>query len=105
VPQRVVDQRAPDLQHAALVGQRAHPGLEREAGDGRRAALADRREVRGQGRSDLGEVDGLALQGHTAGVQPREVEQVGREARQPRHLVAHGAEELLPRLRVDALVL
>ena len=44
------------------------------------------------------------LDPHPAGVEPREVEQVGGELRQPRHLLAHRLEELLARLLVQVLV-
>ena len=39
-----------------------------------------------------------------AGIEPREVEQVGRELRQALHLLAHGRDELPPRRLVELLV-
>ena len=50
------------------------------------------------------EIELLALELNPAGVQAREIEQIGRELRQPRHLLAGGAEELLPRRLVELLV-
>ena len=44
------------------------------------------------------------LDPHPAGVEAREVEQVGGELRQPRHLLAHRFQELLARLLVEILV-
>ncbi len=53
---------------------------------------------------ELGQVDGLLRHGEPAGVDPREVEQIGRELRQPRHLLAHLRDELVAGGRVDRRV-
>ena len=50
------------------------------------------------------EVDGLVLDPHSAGVETGEVEQIGRELRQPVDLFPHRLEELLPGRLVELLV-
>ena len=68
------------------------------------AAPGARVELLLQQLRDVPEVDRRMLDPHPAGVEPREVEQVGGELRQPRHLLAHRLQELLARLLVEILV-
>ena len=61
-------------------------------------------ELLAQVRGDLGELDRLDLDPQGPGVEPREVEQVGGELREPLHLLGHRLEELAPGRLVELLV-
>ena len=97
----VVHQHAQDLQDAGLVsaGGRRSSGLR---DDGRPAAGCDGLHLaRGIGR-ELAELDLVVRDREAAGVEPREVEQIGRELREPLHLLAHRLEELAALLLGEA---
>src|SRR3954451_7222228 len=64
-----------------------------------------RLELRRELRREPGQVDRLRRDRQPACVEPREVEQLRRELREPRHLLAHLHEELLARLLVQARLL
>ena len=94
VPQGVVDEHAQHLQHAALVaaGERGIGALD---DDHVRAAPArERLHLAGAVGGEHAELELVLADGDAAGVEPREVEQVGRQLRQPLHLLAHRLEEL-----------
>jgi hypothetical protein len=99
----VVHECAADLEHAQLVGvgDRLALELERELLSTSRRQHA---ELLRQGLRDGAEVDGLPLHVHPARIEPREVEQIGGELREPVDLLAHRSEELAPRLLVELLV-
>jgi hypothetical protein len=61
-------------------------------------------ELGGDGTGHLTERDGLSRHLELAGVEPRQVEQLGRELRQPLHLFPHAQEELSSGRLVELLV-
>ena len=61
-------------------------------------------ELLAQILGDRRELDGLVLEPHRAGIEPREVEQVGGELREPLDLLGHRLEELTPGGLVEILV-
>src|SRR4029079_7839999 len=70
------------------------------------------RALRGGSRDLVGDVvdertqwQGLTLETRGAGIQAREIEEVGRELLQTIDLAAHGGDELRPRRLVELLVL
>src|SRR5207342_2622364 len=96
VQQGVLDEDAADLDRSLLVANRVRGAVEHRlelvalrAGHGLELTADRAREG--------AEVERLALELDPTGIQAREVEQVGCELRQPRHLLTGGAEELLPR--------
>ena len=101
--ERVLDERAADLEDALLVAEpgrgSVHLVLEAVA-----RALRDGFELLDEELGDPRQVDGLALDAEAAGVEPGEVEQLSGELRQPLDLLAHAAEELLLRGVVQVLV-
>ena len=103
VHERVLEQHADHLEHAQLVGARDRAALDRDL-DRMAARSATTPELLGDRLRDLAEVDRLVLDPHPARVEPREVEQVGGELRQPLDLLAHRRQELAPRLLVELLV-
>ena len=100
---RVLDEDAHDLQYTLLIaeGSDVIVSVQRSVvppgpGDGPELLA---------GRSGgCGEVDLGCLDAELAGVEPREVEEVGRQLRQPLHLVPRLREELPTRLLVEILV-
>ena len=95
---------AADLEHALLVAEAASAAsverLERVTG-GLRAAASNSSTSSSR---DLGQVDRLLLDAEAAGVEAREVEQVGRELRQPLDLLAHRARNSRRVSLVEVLV-
>ena len=89
---RVVDQHAGDLADARLVADR-HRGDRRHADRGT-ALGRDRREVACDALGNRFQLDRLVLQRHLAGIETREIEQVGREPSETVDLVFHRREEL-----------
>ena len=67
-------------------------------------ALRRRRELPRDLARELADVGRLRPQLERAGLQPREVEQLGGELAHPLHLAAQLVEELAPRLLVEVLV-
>jgi len=53
--------------------------------------------------ADRTEIEALVSNGEPPGVDPGQVEQIGCELRQARHLPTHRDQELRPRLRIDLL--
>ena len=103
VHERVVDERAADLEHAQLVAARDRAPFDAtSSGWSFRSATA--RELLRDELRDRAQVDRLVLDPHPAGIETREVEQVRRQLRQPVDLLAHRLEELLPRRLVQILV-
>ncbi len=103
VPQGVLDQDAPDLVHALLVGEHFRRSvrveLERAAtrlGD-RAELLADDPGGRQRGRRPV-------LHLELAGVESREVEKIGRKPRQAIDLAAHLPEEVPAHVGVEVFV-
>ncbi len=100
---RVLHEDPRDLEHALLVRERdgrpVHVGGERML-----AGLGPRAELLADGAGALGDVDLRLLDGELVGIEARQVEEVGRQFRQARHLRAHLLDELLPVCRVDVLV-
>src|SRR3954452_20359304 len=62
-------------------------------------------ELTGDVAGEGAEIDAVGADDEGARVQLREVEEVGRQLRQPPDLLAHGADELLPLLRARILFL
>src|SRR5205085_6556580 len=102
VHEAVVDQDAAGLQHALLVGERGCRDTQVEVEPMLRRRCA-RSELDRESLADRGEVEALAGDREPARVEAREVEQVGRELLQPRHLLARLAQELRTRLLVQIL--
>ena len=94
MPERVLDERAADLEDPLLVAEpgraAVHLVLELVAG-----ALRDGVELLDEELGDPRQVDRLALDPQTAGVEAGEVEELAGELRQPLDLLAHATEELL----------
>ena len=92
-----------DLEHAELVRTR-----DRQAFDDHlepvAAAQGERTELLLEQLRDVAEVDRSVLDPHPAGIEPREVEQIGCELRQPRHLLAHRLQEFLAGRLVQVFV-
>ena len=103
VHERVVEQRPADLEHAQLVGARDRASFDLDV-DRVVPLLGENAELLGDRVGDLPEIDRLVLDPHPARVEPREVEQIGRELGEPVDLLAHRLEELPPRLLVELLV-
>ena len=61
-------------------------------------------ELRGEGPRDLHGVHGLAGNPELARIHTRQVEEIGRELRQPLDLPLHRGQEPAPRLVVEVLV-
>ena len=103
VGERVRDQRTADLEHPLLVGDRPGlgVGLDRHRVTGR---LRERRDLVGEQPCHVRERHLLALHPQSARVHAREVEQVGRELREPLHLLARRGEEPRAGLLVEVLV-
>ena len=101
----VVDQHPADLLHALLVADPVRQAARRPrqhhpAAVPRRQAAELAHEPAGGG----GQVDRLVDHLDRARVEPRQVEQVGGELGQPRHLLAHRQQELLARGGVEVLL-
>ena len=103
VHERVVEQRPADLEHAQLVRARDRPAFDLDV-DRMAPQLGDHAKLLRDRLSDFPEIDGLVLDVHPARVEPREVEQIGRELGEPVDLLAHRLEKLPPRLLVELLV-
>ena len=67
-------------------------------------ALREGVELVDEELGDAREIDGLAFDSESAGIEARQVEQLGGELRQPFDLLAHAGEELLPGCLVHVLV-
>ena len=105
VCERVVDQDPQDLRHALRIAD----GLDRLVADAQLelgCVLVERGcKLRRHARREIAEVGRLGTQLERAGLQARQVEQVGGELAEPRDLLAHDRDELAPRLVVEVLVL
>ena len=102
VPDRVLDENSTDLEDAKLVCERDRAltfVLELVL-----RGCRSRSELVDEVPAESVEVDRLAFHVQTAGIQPREVEEVGCELRQPVHLVPHRFEELTAGRLVELLV-
>src|SRR5471030_140723 len=103
VHERVLDQDPPDLEHPLGIGERRDRWLGYEE-----ERAAGRRRPRGKLGRELGcklrKVDRLLRHRQPPRVDAREVEEIGRELRQARHLLAHLREELVARRGVQGRV-
>src|SRR4029079_12247866 len=63
------------------------------------------RELSGQLGCETREIDRLRRRGQPSRIGPREVEQIGGELREARHLLAHRGQELLAGRGVDLWIL
>ncbi len=103
VQERVVDERPADLEHPFVVGEHdpavLDPHLQPVVEPAR-----DGGELLAEILSDRPELDGLELEPHRTGIEPGEVEQVGRELREPLDLLGHRLEELASGGLVELLV-
>ena len=103
VDNRVLHQEPPDLEHPLGISDRAGAVPRRDL---ERMVVRERHraELLGHRLRERPELEDLLIDADPAGVETREVEEIGREPREPIDLLPHSGEELSARLLVQLLV-